>query len=341
MAAVESQELEPLPLPDISTILPADPDVCEEVGEEEEDDDIYRGLPDDQSPPAVITSPLPPLRPESSASGSSSSSSSGYSVSGRLGALAAVVEQAITRWARRNSSSSSLTSSTSSSSSASRSALSVQTKSIRKRRRRHSADHNARSERDILARLRARQETRRVPRGFSLYVPPQLQTSRPSTPASDPVLQYDEQGVLRTHLLPVVLNRVQHALRLSEKLRQPERFFQQGNSIPTIVIDGASPLLPIAQGRDRRRGGKSKQRDPNKPHRVRVPRSIPDGPVGSEKGAWPSWWLDVSSPTYTDMKALGKVPFYVLCCCCPVPTYSSAASPSPADLGRYPATGSS
>lgn len=304
MAAMEFQQLEPLPLPDISTVLPLTPDICEE----EEDDDIYRGLPDDQPPPPAITIPPPPPRPESSTSSSSSSSSSGYSVSGRLGALAAVVEQAITRWARRNSSTSSLTTSTSSSSSTSRSVLSVQTKSTKRKRRRHNADQNARSERDILARIRARQETRRIPRGFSLYVPPQLRTSRASTPASDPVPQYDEQGVLRTHLLPVVLNRVQNALRLSEKLRQPERVIQKGNRTLALetVIDGVSPS---PQGRDRRRAGKGKHRDPNRTHRERIPRSIPDGTVGSEKGSWPSWWLDISSPTYPDMRALGKVPF--------------------------------
>ena len=298
---MESHQLEPLPLSNISTILPMSPDICEE----EEDDDIYRGLPDDQSPPAAITiQPLPP-RPESSASGSSSSSSSRYSVSGRLGALASVVEQAIARWGRRNSSSSSIATSTSSSSSK----TSAQTKSTRKRRRRHSTDHNARSERDILARLRARQETRRIPRGFSLYVPPQLQTSRLSTSTSDPVLQYDEQGVLRTHLLPVVLNRVHCALRSSERLRQHERVFQINNRIPTIFIDGVPSSPQIVQGRDRRRAGKGKHRDPNKAHREHVHRHIPDGTAGSDKRSWPSWWLDISSPTYADMKALGKVPF--------------------------------
>lgn len=254
----------------------------------------------------MITVPQPPPRPESPASSSSSSSSSGYSVSGRLGALAAVVENAITRWARRNSSSSSLNTSSSSSSSASRT-TSVQTKSTRRRRRRHSADHNARSERDILARMKVRQETRRIPRGFSLYVPPELRTSRASTSVSDPVLQYDEQGVLRTHLLPAVLSRVYHALRLSEKLRQPERDTQKANRAATI--DSAIGLInsspPMTQGKT----GKGKRRDPSRAPREHVPRSIPEDAAGSEKGSWPSWWLDVSSPTYTDMKALGKVPF--------------------------------
>lgn len=340
MAAVEFQQPEPLslPLPDISAILPINPDVCGE----EEDDDIYRGLPDDQSPPAVITIPLPPPRPESSASSSSSSSSSGYSVSGRLGALAAVVEQAITRWAGRNSSSSSLTSSTSSSSSASRSVLSIQTKSTRKRRRRHSADHNARSERDILARIRVRQETRRIPRGFSLYVPPQLRTSRTNTQTSDPTLQYDEQGILRTHLLPAVLSRVQQALRLSEKLRQPERTVQEVDRIPTIEAtntDG-SPSPPMTQNRDHRRTGKGKHREPNRMPREHVPRPIPEGPVNFERGSWPSWWLDISSPTYADMRALGKVQFAFCTTAIPVPTCPLAAPPSPVDPGGYSATGS-
>ena len=301
MATVKFQEPESPPLPDISDILPANPDVPAE-----EDDDIYRGLPDDQPPPATTNIPQLPPRPDTPASRSSSSSSSGYSVSGRLGALAAVVENAITRWARRNSSSSSLNTSSSSSSSASRSP-SVQTKSTRKRRRQDRADHNARSERDILARLRARQETRRIPRGFSLYVPPQLRTSRTSTSMSDPVLQFDKQGVLRTHLLPAVLNHVYHALRLSEKLRQPERVIQKVHR--TATIDSSIGLVTPSPQMTQGKMGKGKRRDSSRIPREHAPRSIPEDPVGSEKGSWPSWWLDVSSPTYADMKALGKVPF--------------------------------
>ena len=81
------------------------------------------------------------------------------------------------------------------------------------------------------------------------------------------------------------------------------------NRIPTIVIDGL-PLSPqISQGRDRRRAGKGKHRDPIKAHREHVHRPIPDGAVDPEKGSLQSWWLDISSPTYADMKALGKVPF--------------------------------
>ena len=335
MATVEFQELGSLPLTDISTILPI-PDV-----HEEEDDDIYRGLPEDQSPPITITIPPPPPRPESSMSGSSSSSSSRYSVSRTLGALAAVVEHAITRWAGRNSSSSSLTTSNSSNSST----PSVQTKSTRRKRRRDSADHNARSERDILARIRARQETRRIPRGFSLYVPPQLRTPRTRISASDSIHQYDEQGVLRTHLLPAVLNRVQHALRLSEKLRHPERVIQKDNGVPAIVVTDGVPSSPLVTQGHRRRTGKGKQRDPSRMSRERVPKPIPNGAAGSEKGSWPSWWLDVSSPTYGDMKALGKVrsafrTTTILCSHIFVLTHLLAAPPSPADPGGYSTPGS-
>lgn len=329
MATVEFQEPEST---DIPTILPVNPDICVE----EEDDDIYRGLPDDQPPPATITAPQHPPRPESPASASSSSSSSGYSVSGRLGALAAVVENAITRWARRNSSSSSLNSSSSSSSSASRSP-SVQTKSTRRRRRRHNADYNARSERDILARIRVRQETRRIPRGFSLYVPPQLRTFRTNASMSHPVLQYDEQGVLRTHLLPAVLNRVQHALRMSEKLRQPGRAFQRVDR--TTTVDSGIDLAPFSPPATHGKTGKGKQRDPSRALREHVPKPIPEDVAGSGKKSWPSWWLDVSSPTYADMKALGKVSS-ISCITTALYPHFLAASPSPVDPGGYSASGS-
>lgn len=63
----------------------------------------------------------------------------------------------------------------------------------------------------------------------------------------------------------------------------------------------------MPQGRDRKKPGKGKHRDPSGAPRERVPRPIPEDSAGSEKGSWPSWWLDVSSPTYTDMKALGRL----------------------------------
>lgn len=126
---------------------------------------------------------------------------------------------------------------------------------------------------------------------------------------SDLALQYDEQGVLRTHLLPTVLNRIHHALRLTEKLRQPERFNRKANR--TTTVDSGIDLMisspPTGEGRDRRRVGKGKQRDQSRGPREHIPSPIPEGAVSSEKGSQPSWWLDVSSPTYADMRALGKL----------------------------------
>jgi Mg2+ and Co2+ transporter CorA len=87
------------------------------------------------------------------------------------------------------------------------------------------------------------------------------------------------------------------------------------------------PRAAIEGGR-----GKVKIETQTGAYREHVPRPIPDGAVGSEKGSWPSWWLDISSPTYADMKALGKVPFLFCTTAIPYLTSSLAASPSPLTL---------
>jgi hypothetical protein len=140
---------------------------------------------------------------------------------------------------------------------------------------------------------------------------------------SDPALQYDEQGVLRTHLLPVSSIRVHCALRLSENCASLNGSTDkhQDSAIET-VIDGVS--LTPDEPRAAIEGGRGKVNIETQTERLgkHVPRPIPEGAVGSEKGSYPSWWLDISSPTYADMKALGKVPFMFCTTIIPYPHLS-------------------
>jgi magnesium transporter len=257
--------------------------------------DIYRGQ--------VFEAMNDDSRPISPSSTSPVSSSS--TATGRLGALAAIVEQAITHW--RNSSTFSLSSSSSTNTS----------RPERRRRRRSSAaDRNARSERDIVARLKARQETRQVPREFVLYVPPVLQLSFPGILQREQHLA-DENGMLRTYLLPTVLNRLSAAIKASTRLRQPDRL--QSLRTSTAVSDDAEP-----QPTSGPRGRVQALSDMHKTHRTVEGNSeqFKNGssscslnflnPRSGSKGQQPAWWLDVSSPTNEDMRALGKACFFWL-----------------------------
>lgn len=259
-----------------------------------DNDDIYRGQQPDHH-----TLESRPNSPSSSSSSSSSSAASG------LGAIAAVVELAISRWARGNSSSSSLSSS-SSSSSDSISTLSRPRRS-RRRQNRPSADHNARSERDILARLKARQETRQIPREFVLYVPPTLQVSLPANIRRDQTITEDN-GMLRTYLLPIILNRMNATLKASARFRQQDRVrsaqaTKTSPAIPDLTSDAAPGRVPsLTELEELRQAIKGKQRE-TKPRSSSGFTSPPDSRSNAQQ---PAWWLDVSSPTGEDMRALGK-----------------------------------
>ncbi|KAH9837216.1 uncharacterized protein C8Q71DRAFT_591066 [Rhodofomes roseus] len=279
---------------------------------EQDNQDIYRGGP----PPAPPRSPS--IRSQSSSSSSSSSASSVFG--GRLGAISAVVEHAIATWARAWASSSSLsTTSSSSSSSSSSQSLRTLARSLatRTRRRRPSvADvHNRRSEREIAARIRAREEWRYVPRSFDLYVPNPLdpdvlgKEGRPGPGAED-------RHFIHTDSLPLIIAQLGAALKGNERARRART--------ETIAPEHRVPSPPMLHHHymmpeDFISSASSSTQEPTAPRRARkgkkrataLPTATPMSHASSsatEPGdAEKAWWLDISSPTWEDMRAIGKL----------------------------------
>ena len=274
------------------------------------DHDIYRGDP-------TLTPQT--SRPESVASRKSLStvSTNSFRLSGgHIGALATHLERAITRWARKNGAdSSSLNSDTSSSSS--RSSFRTANKSTRRKRCPPSLadiqDH-VRSERAVAARIRARELRRTVPREFNLYIPP-LYPSQEAEPIQE------EEQVVRTFSLDAILPHLDSVLRKPGKLRRSRHRVRRaeldeprhshhlrpqedrsakdepGNASGADASDGTS-----------HREGKGKHKlpstapPPSPPQATSTPQRDPD--AGKPPQAW---WLDVASPSWEDLRTLGRV----------------------------------
>jgi magnesium transporter len=278
-----------------------------------EDDDIYRG-DRPSTPQATELGSVTSLK-----SFSTASSGSFRLAGGRLGALATRLERAITRWARKNwaDSSSSITSSNSSESS--RSSFRTANKSSRRKRRPPSlADiqHREESERAVAARIRAREIGRVIPREFNLYVPP-------TSPSQEAGPIEEEQRVVRTFSLDLMLPHLNPVLRKSGKHRRPRhrsRFPKTGfdehhhlrelrpprvhsamhessHASRTDALHG--PPLTVEKGKDKI---SSTTPPPDPPQTASTSRRDPV--AGKPQQAW---WLDVSSPTWEDMKKLGRV----------------------------------
>lgn len=274
-----------------------------------EDSDIFRGEP--------------PPRPASPASVSSSSSSSSSSRSGgRFTTIAAVVEQAISRWARHNDNSSD-----SSDSSSSRSSVVTlsRPRKVARRSRRPSLHtiHNQQSERDLAAKFRARQESRHIPREFILYQPPPG-----SSRASSKKFSANEEGnvpssqrVVQTSSLSLILEQLDSALKKSKKDRRsrshsrpmsPERSTQG----PSMTKDATSqhldymtdPMLaPSRPASFTDLAGLPSKKGKEREGTLRFAVSKPKAELPTSLRAPKAWWLDISSPTWEDMRAIGKV----------------------------------
>ncbi|KAG1757622.1 hypothetical protein EDB19DRAFT_1901130 [Suillus lakei] len=268
-------------------------------------DDIYRG----KVPPALV-----PIIAESVAPASSTSSSSGTFITGRLGALTAVLEHAITRWARRRSSSASSSSSSSTSLHSSIYTPSRPNQSRRRQRQTSFANmHSTHSEREVAARLRVRQEIRRVDRGFTLYLPPNLNPEITVTRLSES-LDRPQESVSQTTSLPVALNCLEAALKKASRAKKgkgKQRQFSLG--IPSLSLHhdymsdgvlsrpasfGDLPAALRSSVQGKRKEYSSGNRTPNE--------SAPG--VSPESNRAPkAWWLDVASPTWDDLQTIGKL----------------------------------
>lgn len=277
------------------------------------EDDIYRGKVPSALP--IIAESVAP------ASSTSSLTSSGSFIAGRLGALAAVLENAITRWARRRSSSASTSSSSSSSSASFHSSIYTPSRHRHSRRRKRPTSfanmRSTHSEREVAARLRVRQEIRCVDRGFTLYLPPGLNPEITMTRLSES-LDRPQQSVS----LSDVLNRLEAALKKASRAKKgkgKQRQFSLGtpplfphhdymsNGVlkrPASFGDLSSALLSSVQGKQKEFS--SGNRKPNE--------SAPGGSLELNR-APKAWWLDVASPTWDDLQAIGKVGTFVSSAC--------------------------
>ncbi|KAJ6575072.1 hypothetical protein B0H19DRAFT_1127021 [Mycena capillaripes] len=236
-----------------------------------DDSDIFRGEP-----------PPPPRSPSPSHKSAVSSSSSGSYLGGRLGAIAAIVELAISKWAGNESSDSSSSSSSTSDSDARRS-------------RRNKSEHDISSR---ISRMQAREESRQIPRQFALYLPPSL-----ASPDAN------SQRVTHTSDLPSILGQLDTALKRSTKARRQ----QERDRSPRPELDPPKPrhlhfMLPdvvktpsraasftdlAALGEAQRKG---KFKEGQVPHSTNRSTAMPK-----------AWFLDVSSPTWDDMRAIGRL----------------------------------
>ena len=289
----------------------------------DDEDDIYRGEPLQPSSP-----PRTP-RPESVSSSSSSSSDSSV-FGGRLGAISGIVERAISHWAKAWNSSSSLTDSSSTSSMSSQPSVVTTSRSFLTRRRRRRTSGSdvqiARSELEVHARIRARAEARQVPREFILYTP---QTSDSPMGRGKARPARDHDGVLRTTSLPEIISELSLALKDNQRFRRAQYALKdstlashgnntytppdEGMTVPPLLVhdymlpdQGASTshIRLLENGRGRQRGRKGKQRAALS---ERTPGPVKITKVPSDSEMDQAWWLDVASPTWEDMRAIGKV----------------------------------
>lgn len=291
--------------------------------------DIYRGeRPLEQSATFNIDE-------ESSAS---TSSSNPMNVGRRLGTLATVVEQAISRWARAHSvSSSSDASSTISSSSSAKSALASNRKFGRKRRSRRASTVSLQTvltEQAIIARKKAREETRFVPRQFVLLLPTNLvgMSNKPRFHGSKGSSNVTVERVTTTTSLHDILQLLEVALKSSAHTIKSQARPSYNKGASSSQISGNQQESASQQKGTK---GKSRQLLDVKPDNLSQ-QSVQSSNLTFadaqlvEKG----WWLDVASPSWEDMRALGKVrPFNSLYRC--LLNMFVATSPTPSDVGRH------
>ncbi|KAJ7169842.1 hypothetical protein C8R46DRAFT_897196 [Mycena filopes] len=243
-----------------------------------DDSDIFRGEPP----------PPPPRSPTPSRESTISSSSSGSYFGGRLGALAAVVglvELAISKWA---------TTSSSSSSSSSSSAAAPHSRAARRSRRKLEHD-------DIsthISRMQAREESRQIPRQFALYLPSSLAAGPENS---------DTHRVTQTASLAPILGQLENALKKStkamrqqERERRPRPDLDPPRHLHFMLPDDVKAPSRAASFTDLASRGevhrKGKHREGPAVHTSDKPPSMPR-----------AWFLDVASPTWDDMRAIGKL----------------------------------
>lgn len=262
-------------------------------------EDIYRG-----TNPRLSTTPAPIIFDNASVSSDSSSSSSASSASAHLvqRALATVVELAISHWARSSTDDSSSSSSTSTR--ATSPERSLRRRRSRRRPRRGSVSTVTIDHSQIARDREAIERARRVPRNFHLVLPEVPSRGRKA-----------QQRTLQTSSLPAVLSQLELALKRSARARRDRHpRYRPTPPAPTISFGPSAVHHPslshttpaLVNGvQTEEENRRSRQKQPK--HLVRP--SI--GTVGGRDGGFTTgqsaWWLDVASPTWEDMRAIGTV----------------------------------
>jgi magnesium transporter len=180
---------------------------------------------------------------------------------------------------------------------------------------------------EVHARIRAREEARQAPREFLLYSPRLAEASsqKPKTRARAVDVGSEPPGVLRTTALAGILQELSKSMKTTARSRrsqalsaapahaQDPNIRAEGTSEGLRFRDFALPTVPpssdyrpveIEDARMRRRGRKGKHRSDapdNVPSATRMVREPTDADLDR------AWWLDVASPTWEDMRAIGKV----------------------------------
>ncbi len=269
--------------------------------EEMTDRDIYRGVPYPSSRPLDLESA------SSQAPSSTTSLNTFHLAGGRLGAIATRLERAITRWARANwaNSSSSFNSDTASESNTS--SFRTANKSTRRKRRHPSvADIQQRVlyERSVAARLKARETRRTMPREFNLYSP------SPNRRSLNPGPVEESPRVMRTFSLDLMLPHLESLLRKHGKSRRL-RHRARTTTIPELDYPHQFSESPRAgpPNEASRQTEKGKDKAPSATSPLNAVKPLKDPEPGRPP---PAWWLDVTNPSWEDMRTLGKVstPFH-------------------------------
>ena len=280
----------------------------------EHEHDIYRGEPSQPQQP-LYTVP-------SIISTSTSSSASSLLAASRFGAIAAKLELAISRWAKNVRGNSSSASESSSSHSPSSSIVTLTKPHHTRRRSRRSSVSSLRtlqSEREIsarISRMKALEESRRIPRHFTLYLPLSTSLRSPQNHSGAAMdiedRQSTNQSLISSTSLTLVLNQLDLAIKKAGRNRRTR---QRHRSPPhnTSGVDFSSfPSQSVHDGQfgsgpdhlRAPRGRKGKQRESSTPAEFTP---IVEEPIYKSQ----AWFLDVANPTWADLRAIGKVRFAV------------------------------
>ncbi|CAG7851537.1 SubName: Full=Related to MNR2-Manganese resistance protein {ECO:0000313/EMBL:CCA67453.1} [Serendipita indica DSM 11827] len=280
-----------------------------------DEDDIYRG-PDPRSP--HLTSPNTQHAGQTASSISSSSSSSSSSSGIGFNIIPSVIERSITRWARgrglrRRGSISSSSSSSSNSDTTSTNSSNTSHRQKRKKRRRHSPSSIYSHATSLTTRRQMRAASRALPREFMLFLPSHLSSGQPKTGQLEEkkngievrttslnpghhVLQQDVSGgsTPRADVVPL-------PGQTSERKRKKDNGLHVAFDIPSDHLGDVTP-----KGGPGARKGRGRPREVARQFFLQEPKGgIPADLTPSS--FQPSWWLEVASPTWDDMRALGKL----------------------------------